>query len=267
MVFLFNTLLMRMKNLLPIRSAYKKLLFTILLILLAFPLLANTPFIEKLYAAPPNSFVIFGSEYVGDTLAPGWSNPNQFNTSTTVNQTVTNPIYQGVHSFSFQSSAPFDRVEFYTITPFDVSGYQYLNFYARAAQPGLSYGVSFLSNGLETQGHAKLGTQVSMNNYGGTPLTDRWLAYSIPLSAMGNPGQIYGIAFTDLNGGGQQQPMYLDELMFSKTAASPATNPTTIGPNLTPTEPTPIPNSYFPSISPWVFLIPTIIVGLAVMFQ
>lgn len=245
----------------------KKFLFTILLILLAFPLFSNTPFIEKLYAAPPNSFMIFGTEYVSDALAPGWRNANEFNTNTTVNQTVGSPVYQGVHSISFQSSAPFDRVEFATFTPFDVSDYQYLNFYARAAQPGLSYGISFLNNALETQGHAKLGTQIPMNSYGGTPLTDRWLAYSIPLSAMGNPGQIYGIAFTDLNGGGQQQPMYLDEISFSKQAASPAANPTTIGPNLTPPAPTPIPNNYFPTISPWVFLIPAIIIGLAVIFQ
>lgn len=242
-------------------------LFVFLAILVTFPIIANNPTIVKQYAAPPNSFMIFGSEYVGDTLAPGWGNPNQFNTSTTVNQTVTSPLYQGVHSFSFQSSAPFDRVEFYTITPMDVSQYQYLTFYARAAQPGLSYGVSFLGNALETQGHQKIGTQVSMNNYGGTPLTDRWLSYTIPLSAMGNPGQMYGIAFTDLNGGGQQQPLYLDEIAFSKQPAAPAVEPTKIGPNLTPPAPTPIPNNYFPTISPWVFLIPAIIVALAIIFQ
>lgn len=214
------------------------------------------------------AFEVYGSAYVGDTLAGGWGAKTWYGTGTTVDLIVTNPVYEGTHAISYKSTAPADTLEFFTDTPLDISQYQYLNFYARGAQPGLRFAVVLLGPRGADGNHTPIGQQLTMEQYGGVPPTDRWFVYGFPLAAF-NAGttQIHGFGLMDLNGGGAQLPLYMDEIAFSAKRATETTPTPQVGPPGSPTAaPTPVP-PYFPEISPWLFIIPGMIVFLAVFFE
>ena len=219
--------------------------------------------------AGTRAFEVYGNAYVGDTLNGTMGTKTWYGTGTTVDLIVTNPVYEGVHAISYKSTAPADTVEFFMKTgTLDISPYSYLNFYARGAQPGLRFGVILLGPPDAKGNHAQLGQMLTMEQYGGVPPTDRWFVYGFPLAAF-NAGttQIYGFGLMDLNGGGAQLPLYIDEIAFSAARATETTPTPQIGPPGSPTAaPTPVP-PYFPEISPWLFIIPGMIVFLAIFFE
>lgn len=252
-------------------------LLTFLAILVSFPLITSGPqqsndIKQRAQAQAPAqgtpAFMIYGTAHVGDTFAPGWITKTWYGGGNTVNQTNTDPVYLGTHSIAYQSTAPADTLEMYTNTPIDISKYKYLNFFGRAAMNGLRFQVTLLGP-LDTNGnHKPIGTALTFEQNGGIPPTDRWYVYGFPIASF-NAGtnQIYGIGIMDLNGGGAQQPVYLDEIAFSEQRATETTPTPQIGPPSTPMPtPTPIP-PYYPDISPWVFIIPAIIIFIAVFFE
>jgi hypothetical protein len=113
-----------------------------------------------------------------------------------------------------------------------------------------------------------------MDQYGGLPVPGIWLAYNIPISAFNISNKtIGGIAFRDQNGGTQNiqppPPIYFDEINFSTQMAQGPTDAPTISNSPAGTAaPYPTPEMpYYPQISPWVYIIPGIIVLLAIIFQ
>lgn len=217
---------------------------------------------------PAGTYEIFGSAFVGDSLRGGWGAKTWYGGGNTVNLIVNNPVYDGVHSFSYYSTAPNDAMEIFTDTPFDISPYNYLSFYARADQPGLRFGLRLLGPRQPNNNFLPIGQMLTMDQYGGVPPTDRWFVYNFPLANF-NAGtnQIYGIVFIDLNGGGLQKPIYFDEMQFGKNRATEGIPTQRIQPlGSPPPSATPIP-PYFPEISPWVFIIPGFIILLAIFFE
>jgi hypothetical protein len=214
------------------------------------------------------AFEVYGSAYVGDTLASGWGAKTWYGTGTSVDLIVTNPVYEGTHAISYKATAPADTLEFFTETPLNIAPYTYLNFYARGAQPGLRFAVTLLGPRDANGNHKPIGQQLTMEQYGGVPPTDRWFVYGFPLASF-NAGttQIYGFGIMDLNGGGAQLPLYLDEIAFSAKRATETSPSPQVGPPGSPTVTlTPVP-PYFPEISPWLFIIPGMIVFLAIFFE
>lgn len=214
------------------------------------------------------AFMVYGTAHVGDTLAPGWAAKSWYGGGNTVNLTNGSPTYQGQHSIAYQSTAPADTMEIYTNTPLDISRYTYLNFYGRGGMDGLRFQVTLLGPADANGNHKPIGTALTFEQHGGIPITTTWFVYGFPISSF-NAGttQIYGIGIMDLNGGGAQQPVYIDEIAFSQARATETTPTPQVGAPTTPTViPTPIP-PYYPNISPWVFIIPAIIIFLAIFFE
>ena len=213
-------------------------------------------------------FMIYGQAYVGDTFAPGWAAKTWYGGGNTIDLTNTTPVYDGTHSISYQATAPNDTLELYGSTPLDISQYKYLNMFGRGGMAGLRFQVTLLGP-IEANGnHKPIGTPLTFEGYGGIPPTDRWFVYGFPIERFAaGTNQIYGIGIMDLNGGGNQFPVYLDEIAFSAARATETTPTPQVGlPGTATPIPTPIP-PYYPNISPWVFIVPAIIIFLAIFFE
>ncbi len=211
-------------------------------------------------AQTPGTYVVYGSGNTGDSLNSNWKNNLIFGPS--VKLTNTNPVFAGTLSLSFNQTGQWEYFELVPKTPpFDISTYKYLTFYAQATIPGQIYTVQLLA----VDG-TPIGASQQLDIYGGAPLPDRWNAYNFPLADF-NAGttQIGGFRFKGV--GGYQPAIYLDEIAFTSAPVRNLTPTPGIGPpGAPPPSLTPVPD-YFPSISPWVYIVPGLIIFLAVMFQ
>lgn len=206
----------------------------------------------------------------GNFLATGWIAGVLYGGPNAVDVINNAPVYIGSHSIKYTLTAPYDELSLVAPQAFNIAPYTYLTFYAQAGSPGMLLGIKLIdANGQIIDPN---GNGVPMSQYGGVPFTDRWGVYNIPITAFNLPStNIKGIVFKDLNGGTQNMqpppPIYIDEINFSTQQGqniSPPPGAAQISP------PTAIPTPafpYYPNISPWVFIIPGIIVGLAVIFQ
>lgn len=197
-------------------------------------------------------------------IAQSW-----YNGSNVINRYNTTPVYTGTHSLSFTVSTAFDEMDLYTTTPIDISQYQYLTFFATPTQAGQRYGVWLLNaykQRIPISGQYST-SGLPFSDFGGVPVVGVWNVYDFPISAF-NAGTttIHGIGIADLDGGAQP-PIYLDDIALStvpgediQPSAAPATPLPTL-PTATPTPP------YYPDISPWVYIIPGIVIFLAIFFE
>lgn len=259
-----------------INNKLKLSIAAFLLILICFPIIfSNTGknFNRQVNAQTPTgqkTLPIYGTAFVGDTLDPNFTAKTWYGGGTTVNLTNTNPVYSGVHSISYEATAPSDTLELFSDTPIDITPYNYLTFYAQAGMAGLRFQITLLGAKDTNGNHKTIGTAIPFDSAGGIPTTTYWTVYGFPVQQLltGAAGQpVYGIGIMDLNGGGAQQPVYIDEIMFSTARATQTTPTPQLGPPGTPTlGPTPIP-PYFPEINPWVFIIPGIIIFIAIFFE
>ena len=222
-------------------------------------------------AAPPlagNTYGIFGQIVGGasggaDTLRTGWVQKQQFPNS--IMQLTCKCPYAGVNAIQYKAAGQYNGMILHTDAAIDLSPFSsgYLTFFAKADSVQTLIGVQLLG-----PGDVQLGTTIPISNHGnGPPKVDAWTAYNIPVSTLlqGASGAVHGIIFIDLNGGANQT-VYIDEIAFSTQQATVTTNPQ-FGPPGTPIPtPTPIP-PYFPEINPWLFIIPGIIIFLAMFFE
>jgi hypothetical protein len=256
MFFIFNTLRVEMK-----RKSFGILIGLFLLFLAVVPSAnaQNTP--PGTVPGPVGKFTIFGTGVIGDGLAPGWNNGSLYNGVNTWNIIDTEQVYAGTHSLSWAAAAPFERGWVLGSTPLDTGRYQYLTFYARATQPGQRYEVGFVGRTGEMAG-----TWVMIDSGGGPLQADRWQTYTWPLSTFNLVSEAYGLGFRDANGAPQPK-VFFDEILLSD---SPGTAPV-ISPGLgqpgAPAEPAKPKGPYYPQISPWVFIIPGIIILMAIFFE
>lgn len=205
-----------------------------------------------------------------DGLGGGWVTAIQYGTITGIVLTNKAPVFQGTNSISYTITAPYDELTFESPEPFDTNEYEYLTFYVQGGAPGMLLGVKLLDqNGNQFDPN---GNGVPISSYGGIPPTGFWNVYNIPISAFGAPSTIIkGIVFKDLNGGTYNlqppPPIYIDEINFANDRGEniplPSGSIQISGPTRVPTPIMP----YYPDINPWVWIIPGIIVALAVIFQ
>lgn len=253
-------------------SKRKVLLFfgiSTLLMGVLFSFSKNNDRIENAHAqlAQPDQqgkFVIFGTAYTGDGLAPGWQNGSLFNGVNTWNIIDKEQFYAGVHSISWAPSAPFERgwiVSQSPPTPLDLTQYTFLNFYGRSTEPGqrLEIGFSDASGNL-------IGNFIPFEGIGPPLQNDRWQLYSAPITQFNATGQVYGLVFRDMNGAPQKK-IYMDEIELSiNPGIAPITSPGLGQPGV-PTEPPKPKGPFYPQISPWVYILPGLIIIIAIFFE
>lgn len=208
------------------------------------------------------AYLIYGVGNVGDQLTAGWSTKSKFGGPDAVNLTEKVHVYNGANAISWGATAPFDEFTLVAPSAIDISKYQFLNMYAQAETAGQRYDVALVD-----QGGNPVGSRLTFEQNGGMIPVDRWFTYGFTLSAF-NAGttQIYGINIREINGGVQPR-VYLDEIAFSAARGEETTPTPVIGiPTDVSAKPTE-PPFYYPDVSPWVFLIPGIIIFLAVFFE
>lgn len=231
----------------------------------------NNTYARGALVIPPGMKPVYGV-YAStlDGLAGGWETGILYGTITAISLTNKAPVFQGTNSISYTVTSPYDELKFEAPEPFDSNQFNFLTFYAQAGTPGMLFGVKLLNESGEPFDPA--GNGVPMSSYGGVPPTGFWNVYNIPISAFNAPSTIIkGIVFKDLNGGNQNiqppPPIYIDEINFSDDRGEniplPSGSIQISGPTRVPTPIMP----YYPDISPWVWIIPGIIVALAVIFQ
>ncbi len=248
----------------------------IVLLLIAMPLAlsaAKSKLIAKQYAQiePEGVLPIYGIDASTlDNLVEGWTTAIKYGGPNAIDLFNKAPVYQGTNSIAYTVTAPGDELSLISPTSFDISPFEYLTFYAQAGSPGQRLGIFLIGqDGAALPAPANL---VAMDSYGGLPAPGYWAVYNIPISAFNAADKnIRGIGFKDLNGGTQNiqppPPIYIDEINFSVTQAAdipfPSGGVQISAPTAVPTPEKP----YYPEISPWVFIIPGIIIALAVIFQ
>jgi hypothetical protein len=251
-----------------------------LTLLIIMPLIIKSPQEKQNIQQPahaqivPNGvFPIFGTYATNlDTLKPQWTAKITFGAvSSAYNMYNKAPVYCGTNSISWTISAPYQALELVAPATFDISPYTYLTFYTQADSPGQNIGAVLI--GADDNPLPAPASTVPINPYGGAPNTGSWTEYNIPVTAFNTTNKtILGIALKDLNGGTQNiQPppaIYFDEINFSTQKGSTIPCPTAGAAqiSLAPTS-NQLEDPYYPQISPWVFIIPAIIIGLAIIFQ
>jgi hypothetical protein len=239
--------------------------YLLLAALLSFSvLLFLQPHAAKAQLAQPinnGQFYIFGIQYTGDGLAPGWTQKSLFNGVNTWNIIDTQQFYLGTHSISWAPAAPFERGSVVSPTALDLTKYQFLYFYGRSTEAGQRFEVGFCD-----QNGTTIGQMVPLENAGPPLAPDRWALYNIPLTQFAATGQVFGLVFQDMNGAPQKK-VFFDEIVLSQTAGLQPQASATLGQPATPM-PTEKPvGPYNPKISPWVFIIPGLIIMLAIFFE
>jgi len=255
-------------------------LAALVMLIIALPLILNaagTRQNTKQHAqvVPSGVLPIYGNyATVGDSLKPGWTEQITYGAVGGSHELYNlSPVYCMPHSISWTSFG-YEQLNFHAPSSFDISNYTYLTFFVKAGSPGQSLGVLLLgANGLPLPAPAP--PYIPIAQHGGPPTTAYWSTYNVPVSVLtgGGTRTIGGIAFKELNGGTQNvqppPPIFIDEINFSvrKGVDIPAcANPLAAQPSIPTDVPTPI-MPYYPDISPWVYIIPGIIVALAIIFQ
>lgn len=236
---------------------------------LAVPIAKTAQAAEPQIVIPDGILPVYGVHATTlDNLEDGWTTSILYGTITAVDIFNKSPTYNGSNSIAYTVTAPWDELRLTAPAPFDISQYAYLTFYAQAGSPGQLLGV----NMLDASGQPILANPIPMSSYGGMPVTGSWTVYNMPIQVFNLPSTtISGIVFKDLNGGTQNiQPppaIYIDEINFSVQPGEdiplPSGGAQISGPTTVPTPVMP----YYPDISPWVYIIPAIIIGLAIIFQ
>lgn len=212
--------------------------------------------------ATPGVFTIFGTEYTGDGLAPGWQNNSLFNGVNTCNIIEKTEKYQGVHAISCIASAAFEYASLVGPNPIDLAQYKFMNLYGKSTQNGQRYEF-----GLVGKDGKIVGSWIPLESTGTPLLPDRWSLYSIDLTKFGAAGTpVHGIGIRDMNGAPQPKAFF-DEITLEGAPGKAPVISQGLGQPAPPVEPPKPKPPYYPQISPWVFIVPGIIVLLAIFFE
>lgn len=213
--------------------------------------------------SPADTYVVYGDGLISENLRTGWSMDLVYGDH--IDLTNRESVYFGTMSMKFAPKGQFEYIGILSNAALDISPYTYLTFVGQAEIPLQSYSVELLGPTKQ-----RAGNLLYVKDYGGPPsVKPSWTVWNIPLSAFGAGTQITGIKITDANGGGQtaNTVLFIDNVAFSKKKGEDIQPPPGLGapspPGATPTR---IPD-YYPYISPWVFIIPGLIIFMAVIFQ
>lgn len=162
--------------------------------------------IQPAPTAPVNTVSATGQSYpiYSDSLAAGWIN---WSWNSTVNFSVTSPVYQGSDAISFTSTSAYGGMYLHTNSGIDTTPYQYVTFAAKANGNGQMYSV-----GAYDTNNQLMHSALSLNAYGGQPVQNSWKKYTIPLQDLNAQNKtISGIMIQDISGKTQQM-LYIDQI-------------------------------------------------------
>jgi hypothetical protein len=126
----------------------------------------------------------------------------------TVNFSVTTPVFAGTRSTSFSASG-WGALYLHRSSAFDTTPYRVVRFAARGTQAGQEYIVRLYDAATNAL------IERPLSSYGGAPPTGSFRVYTIPLVDLAPPGaQISGISIQNVTGA-SAPPLYIDELVFS----------------------------------------------------
>ncbi len=146
-----------------------------------------------------------------DALGAGWQN---WSWDSTVNFATPSPVYSGSASVAVTYTAAWGGLYLHTYTLIDSAGYDTLRFWVHGgAQGGQGVEVK-LADGTQTLGQ---GVAVSI-------AANTWTKVDVPLSRLGSPAQISGVAWQDTTGHGQAT-FYLDQIAFVNSGFTPTPTP------------------------------------------
>jgi len=228
---------------------------------------------QKLFAQTAPLVVYGNLPQGGEALNPDWDSL-AFGASTKWELNNPSPVFVGKTSLLYEEKVPHQMLALRTTTPVPINSYNYLNFAMQASQPGRHYLVTLLASSNSSQPNAQIGSPIAIS-----PPAGSWTTYSLSLSDFGVGSQeVYGVGFQE-NDGSAQPPIYIDEVQFSNTTtiesqtATGVTNPTgaTVDTQVPVATDTPTPSGppvpYSPTISPWIFLLPGLLIFLIILLH
>lgn len=173
----------------------------------------------------------------GDALASGWYDQSW---DARVNYQYARSTYSGRAAISYEATAAWAGLDMRSDTGVNGGSYGQITFALKASRNNQKYALYLR----DLNGNA-LSQPVSLDTYGGQPVSSRWKTYSIPLANLGAENATIGHVVLHEWSGSAQPSVYLDQIQFSvngtgqRTSASPT-------PLATPS-PTPFPT---PSATP-----------------
>jgi len=179
-------------------------------------------------AASSASSAIQTTMFYIDALTSGWMN---WSWNSTVDFNATNPVYKGSHAISFTPTGGYGGLYIHSDQGTSTSSYLALTFAARASADGGKYAV-----GVYDSNNQMLHAPVTLDSYGGQPVSGSWKVYTVPLSDLNASNKtIKGIMIQDTTGK-TGQTLYLDEVGLT-TYPQPTISvaKTTVSPTLAPT--------------------------------
>jgi hypothetical protein len=204
-------------------------------------------------------YTIYGGNNAHDSIGLEWTAGSD-NVVWNFGQTGT--VYRLIKSLSLR----YNPDGYFYITrsePIDLGKYTWLTFVGRSNNNNLDFSVQFLDGNKQP-----IGISRNFSNHGGEPSNNYWTQYNFPISMFQlNSDQVYGIQITQLSSG-WGATIYLDEIYLAYTRGeniNPALPTPTPTPNITTSPPVGTP-SYL-QMSPWVLIIPALVLALAVIFQ
>ena len=166
-----------------------------------------------------------------DALSAGWHDQSW---NARVNYAETRQHAAGRASISVVMTSGWGGLDIRTDQQISGSTYGQLTFALKASRANQQYAVY-----LRDASGGNLTHPLSLANYGGQPVPNRWTTYTIPLNDLGAYGTSIGHVVLQDASGAPQPALYVDEIALTGHGQAPAATPS---PTTTPTEtPTPPP--------------------------
>ncbi len=177
-----------------------------------------------------------------DALASGWYDQSW---DASVNYRYSRNTFSGRYAISYRATAAWAGLDIRSDSGVDSASYDSLTFSLEASKSNQQYAVYLR----DPSGH-NLSDPVSLDAYGGQPVTNQWKTYTIPLADLGAANTVIGHVVLHEWRGRAQPAVYVDqiELTSSGQYASTSPDPLLVSPDPSPTPTvTPVPT---PSPSP-----------------
>ena len=183
--------------------------------------LALTPTaVAATFRGSPNSGTASNSSSLtiyGDALASGWYDQSW---NATVNYRYTRDRSSGKDSISYTATAGWAGLDIGTNSGISGSTYAQLTFALKASRANQQYAVYLR----DTSGR-NLSQPISLDNFGGQPVTDHWKTYTIPLNSLGAYNTVLGHVVLHEWTGKAQPAVYVDQIQLTGKGQAPAAAP------------------------------------------
>jgi hypothetical protein len=149
-----------------------------------------------------------------DALASGWVD---WSWSSSRNFSNTAPVHGGANSLALTITSGWGALFLHTDTPVDTYGYGSISFWVHGASAGNQ--------------KLQVSSDFGAHNFPFTATAGAWTQISIPLSALGNPGSLTDLWWSDTTGGAQAT-LYVDDIALVRGSGGGGVGQPVVGPAL-----------------------------------